>query len=734
MDTCKNFLKKIRALRRDRRARRAVRAVDKAANTVSAVAGTIMGAALKLIVTVLLIVITTGLLFTCIFAVYAKTCLNDTLDFSLEEASLDLTSTIWVQNEYGEWEELTKLYDEENREWVDYENIPIYLEWAAVSIEDQRFYEHKGVDWYRTFGAFANMFLSMSNTFGGSTITQQLIKNITHYDDVTVQRKLTEIFSALDFEKLYTKQEIMTWYLNEIYLGEGCYGVQSASRNYFDKNVWELDLAECACIIGITNNPSLYDPYFYPENNKYRQEVILYQMYDQGYISYEEYEQAAAEELVFAYGGDYSYNFTPNSWYVDQVINDVLADLQTTKGISSQAANHLLFCGGYNIYCCMDKNIQSIADYYYQNTDLLPQSYYTSSQQLQSAIVIEDPYTGDIVAIEGGVGEKTQSRLLSRATQAYRPPGSSFKPLSVYAPAIDLGLISLYTDILDSNTVTLSGTDWLPANDKGTYLGYTNILQGIVYSKNTVAAQVLDKLGLQTSYSYLTDHFGITSLIVSDGEGHTDIAYAPLALGQLSYGITVREMAQAYTAFVNDGVMSYGRTYYLVTDHDNNTVMENPTQQIVAIKANTAWNIDYALQQVVSSGTGTDAYFGTTAVAGKTGTTSDDYDRWFVGFTKYYVAAVWTGYDYNECMYFYNNPAAAIFKMVMADVHAGYEYASFTTPTISGDTGLFSSSFPVTTYYYEDETDETDDTGGDTTDDGGEAQDDGGGDTPVDPG
>jgi penicillin-binding protein 1A len=668
------------------------------ADTAAAGIGFTLRLALKVLVTILLIFITTGLIFTCIFAIYVKTCLTEEeLNISLEEASLALSSTIWYEDSNGDLQVLATLYSDENRSWVDYEDIPINLEHAAVAIEDQRFYVHKGVDWYRTIAAFANMFVSMADNFGGSTITQQLIKNVTEYDDVTVQRKLLEIFRALEFEKIYTKSEIMTWYLNEIYLGEGCYGVATAAQMYFGKDVSELDLAECASLIGITNNPSLYDPYVSDrarERNKERQETILWEMYDQGYITYDEYIQAVNEELNFQQGTEFTRTTEVYSYYVDTVIRDVISDLAEAKGISERQAEHLLYNGGYNIYSCIDMRIQDIVDSVYENPSNLPSAYRSTSQSLQSAIVIIDPYNGDIVALSGGVGEKTVSLSGNHATEYTHPPGSSLKPLSVYAPALDLGLVTQYDEINDTPNYTLSGTTWYPKNSGNSYAGWTTIREALQRSRNTVAAQLLDKLGLQTSWDYLTNHFGLTSLVkdkyIEDEDRIvTDYAYSPLALGQLSYGVTVREMAQAYTAFVNDGIMTYGRTYYMITDDEGEIVYLNSSKQVSALKANTAWNMCDMLQNAVANGTGTDAYFSSTAVAGKTGTTTQDYDRYFVGFTMYYVAAVWTGHESNETMYYSGNPAAQIFKTIMSQVHSGLAYKSFPTATIGTTTNIF---------------------------------------------
>lgn len=702
MNKIRELFDRYRAWRNSRKVRRTKRAISKTADTVAAGAGGVVRLGLKIVISALLILLTTAVLFTCIFAFYVKTCLSTDLDVSLEEASLALSSTIWYENpnEEDDWLELATLQADTNRIWVEYENIPKYMEQAAVAIEDQRFYTHKGVDWYRTTAAFFNMFLGMRDQFGGSTITQQLIKNITTEDDVTVQRKLMEIFRALEFEKTYTKTEIMTWYLNYIYLGQGCSGVGTAAQAYFAKDVSELSLAQCACIISITNNPSLYDPYQYPEKNQTRREYVLWEMYDQGFVTYEEYSNAMAEsaEMTFSNGLKAQGTYEVYSYYVDTVIRDATADLAEAKGCSLSMAETLLRNGGYNIYACIDMDIQNIVDNIYENRSNMPSSYRSASQYLQSGIVIMDPYTGEIVALSGGVGDKSSqgSLSLNRATMSRRPPGSSFKPLAAYAPALDLGLVTQRDYMNDSPNESVPGSSWFPKNSGG-YSGAITIHDALVYSKNTIAAQLVGKLGLETSFKYVTENFGIESVVESEydedtGRTITDKAYAPLSLGQLSYGVTVREMAQAYTSFVNNGVMTEGRTYSLITDDDGNIVLENNRVQHVAIKANTAWNMCDMLQDAVSYGTGQDAYFSSTAVAGKTGTTSDDKDRYFVGFTMYYVCAVWTGYDIPEQMYFYNNPAAQIFRMVMSRVHSGLSWRSFPTPTIGSATNIFDAA------------------------------------------
>ena len=700
--------RRVRTWWRGRKFRRARRAAGAVADTAAAGTGLVLRMGVKVAVTGLLVFLTTGMILACIFAVYVKTCMNEELDLTPEELSSSLSSHIWVESSPGsnDWRELEILYATENRLWVKYEQIPIELEHAAVAIEDQRFYTHKGVDWWRTIGAFGNMFLSMSDTFGGSTLTQQLIKNLTGKDEVTVQRKLLEMFRALEFEKKYTKEEIVTWYLNEIYLGEGCYGVGAAAREYFGKEVWNLDLAECAALIGITNNPSLYDPYIGPESkarNKTRQELILHEMYDQGYITYEEYLSAKTETLQFKRAEGENRKIPIHSYYVDSLIWELEEDLAEARGITQRQAEMLIYNGGYNIYCCMNPRIQGIIDDIYQNTGNLPGSYYNpTGQKLSSAIVVIDPSDGAIMGLAGDTGEKTGSFTDNYATQLPRRPGSSFKPVAVYAPALDLGLITQNTAVNDSPSVRLRGSNWYPKNDGGGYSGVTSIRNGLIYSRNTVAAQVLDRIGLDASWNYLTQRFGFTSLVrdhldETTGDTVSDYGYAALALGQLNYGITPKEMAQAYTAFANDGIMSRGRTYSLVTDSDGKVVLDNPADQRVAVKPNTAWNIDDMLSAAVKYGTGTMAYFGSTAIAGKTGTTSNNQDRYFTGFSRYYVAAVWTGYKYPAQMYFSSNPAAQIWRSVMSRIHEGLEWWSFNTPTVGGGGTLWGDALPTST-------------------------------------
>ena len=669
--------------------RRALRTAAVVGDAAAATVGGVLRFAVRIVVSVLLVLLLAGLLFACVFAYYVKNTLTTDLNIKLSDYALSLSSTIWAYDKNGQPVELTVLQSDENRIWVDYEDMPPYLEKAAVAIEDKRFYEHKGVDWYRTAGAFVNMFIGMKNDFGGSTITQQLLKNVTTEDEVTVQRKLTEIFRALNLEKTYTKEEIIQWYLNVVYFGEGAYGVCQAADVYFGKDVRDLTLAECASIIGITNNPSKYSPFASVENNLKRTRTILYEMYDQGYITHGEYVAALSDvndgALHFIRGENEIYQQEIYSYYVETVISDVLNDMQTKLGLSSEAAKQLLYHGGYQVYCCIDLDVQAVVDSIYNDPASWPQPYTWTSKPLQSACMVMDPYTGEIKAIAGALGEKDRNFGWNYATDAHRPAGSSIKPLSVYGPALDLGLITETTLVDDSPDITLTGTSWYPHNSGSSYDGVITIWDALVASKNTVAAQILDKLTPSVSYEYMTERM---KFVLTD----VDRDYAALALGQFDLGITVREMVQAYSVFPNDGVMTTGRTYSLITDAQGNVILENGVQTSPVFGVDTARCMTEMLEAAAWYGTGYEVYlgYGKMPVAGKTGTTSDDYDRWFCGFSPYYVTAVWTGYENPSPMYYSGNPAAQVWRRIMEPINEPLPVVQFNDPGSRGsDTGIF---------------------------------------------
>ena len=644
------------------------------------------GRVLGVIGTILLIGVVTALIFVCIFAFYVKTCITPSLDIDLNDFTLNQSSIIYYKDSNGDYQKLTTVKSSENRIWIDGDQIPQHMKDALVAIEDKRFYTHKGVDWFRTAHAALNMFTGGS-TFGGSTITQQLIKNLTQQDDITVQRKLLEIFQALDLEKNYDKDEILEYYLNAVYFGEGCYGVQTAAQTYFGKDAKDLSVAEAASIVGITNLPTYYDPFYSVENNKERQENVLREMYKQGYLKKAEYEEAKNEELDFVRGENSPGSSNVYSYYEEVVLSDVIGDLAKAKGISRNAASQLVHNAGYEIYACIDKDIQAKVDAIYTDPEKLPKTYGSTKSQLQSAIVIIDQATGEIKALRGGTGDKTINYGLNRATGTTRPPGSSIKPIAVYGPAVEYGLISPSTLVLDKDEkhVQLTHTSWYPKNSPPGYDGIITITTALQKSKNTVAAQIVDKLTPSASLEFLRSRLGVTSLIDSDAD------YAAMALGEPHYGITVREMAQAYTALANDGVFTYSRTYTMVKDRSGKIILDNQPQTIQAFSQNTARTMTYMLNNAATYGTGHESRLSNMPVAGKTGTTSANRDRWFCGYTPYYTCAVWTGYDTPETMAFYGNPATQIWQKVMSAVHSDLPRKEFNISYGGSPTGIFGS-------------------------------------------
>ncbi|MBR5020453.1 MAG: transglycosylase domain-containing protein [Oscillospiraceae bacterium] len=713
----------------------------KAASGIVHSAAAVVKVAMGAVATVLLILLVCGFVFAGILGEYLESDILPNAAEDLDGHKLEQTSYVYYIDSEGDIQEQQRIYTVTDRRWATIDEIPRDLMNAAVAIEDQRFYEHQGVDWVTTVKACANMFVGSSSTFGGSTITQQLIKNLTGDDDVTVQRKLTEIFKAIHFERQYDKETIMEWYLNTIYFGYGKYGVRSAAEQYFGKELEMLTTAECAALISITNNPSLFNPYSEREfeyrdygmtngadRNNIRKTNTLWSMRNQGYLTEEAYQEALAQELEYkseiaesdrlvrCSNGDCGYFGTVTtfvadeseagvvyacpscgeqtqidssasqqyySWFTEAVIDDVCADLAAQEGVdwnklsASQktARRDELKLAGYHIYSTMDMEVQQAVDNIYTDLSKIPTTQ--SSQQLLSAIVIVDNKTGDIVAMAGNVGEKDTFFGISYATDAKLQTGSTQKPLSVYAPAFESGIITPASVISDMPLYYSNGTPF-PRNDNRQYQYSRNIYTGIMRSVNAISVNVLEKLGLENSYEFAKEKFrlnGLTnSYVTSSGREMTDVGYAPLGMGALTTGVTVADMASAYATFANNGVYREGRTYTKVYDSEGNLVLDNTqeTEQILSEK--TVNYMNYCLTAAVQSGTGTSAQISGQTVAGKTGTTSSNFDRWFCGFTEYYTAAVWCGYKWPEQIRLTGegtNPACRLFKAVLTPVHAG---------------------------------------------------------------
>ena len=442
---------------------------EKSARKAKGKAGKIFTYILNTLLTLLLIGFITGIIVVCAFAVYVNRNLDPEIDESLLNVGQSITTKLYYYDyedrEYrvGEPVELEdqRLYGAENNIWVSYTDIPKYLVDAFVSIEDHRFWDHHGVDWYRTAGAVVNFATSYTAQYGGSTITQQLIKNLTGEKEATIQRKVQEILRALNLEKKKDKTEILEMYLNIVFLSQNCHGVQSAAYTYFGKDVSDLSLIECAAIAGITNAPTKYDPVINPENNKERRDTILKRMLELGKISQEEFDSAYDKELELNFKGRaVTTSNTSNSWYTDAVIDDVIDALVKKYGFTTKYASDLVWTGGLQIYTLMDPEVQSALEEVYEDENSFPKA--NNAIQPQSAMVIIDPKTGDVLGMVGARGEKTQNRILNRATSTTRSPGSSIKPLSVYAPALEYGLLT-YGSVFDDTPVMFLNSKGRPA-------------------------------------------------------------------------------------------------------------------------------------------------------------------------------------------------------------------------------------------------------------------------------
>ena len=697
-------------------------------------AGSVIRAILGFIGRIIFIVFTlaltgacTAAIFSVIFMDYVDERLRPTLAVDLDSYVMDQTSIIYYRdprltdNGNDGWVEDQVLHGEENRILVSFDQIPAAMWQAAVAIEDHRFLEHEGVDWYRTAGAVLNTFTGERDTFGGSTITQQVLKNITKDNDPYIIRKVREIFRALDFEKDHTKEEILELYLNTIYFGKGCYGVQTAANFYFGKDVSELDAAECACLIAITNNPSMYGPMYdivvkvrgddgeiiesTPRAmNKQRQENILWRMYDPElglcFLTEEEYVAARDEELQFIERGrstaedvaaaeaEAAGKSPYYSWFVDQIIKDVAADLVSAGIAKENDGVNQLIRGGYRIYSTMDPTIQEKADAVYRNRKNLDVTS-RDGQPMCSAITILEPSTGYIRAIVGDMGEKPGNRVWSFADDPHQV-GSSIKPLTCYVPALNSGAITPASALDDYPVMTLNGSPW-PRNTPAGYGGITTVKTGVRKSINTIAVRTLQALGLENSYLYATENMKLN--LVPE-----DLALAPLAMGGLTRGLSTIEMAAAYGAIANKGVYNKPKTYSRVEDAEGRIVLDNRGEGKVIMKETTAYFMTDMLESAVQSGTGTPAQIEGMHVAGKTGTTSDNYDRYFVGYTPYYVAAVWAGYKSNARINYSGNPAVDMWKKVMGWVHDGLPDKEFPRPDgivtvqVCQDSGLLATS------------------------------------------
>lgn len=628
-------------------------------------------------------------------ASYMDNFINGDIAINLDDYknSQNQTSIMYAYDSNEKVVELARLHGTENRIWVDYDEMPENLLWAFICLEDRKFYSHPGVDWVRTI---AVMIKPSFEGQGASTITQQLIKNLTDDNQATYNRKFNEIIRALNLEKNYSKKDIIEAYLNTVSLGAGCYGVKTAAETYFGKEVSELTLLECCALAGITKAPYSNNPYASKENFQKRINRCLLAMKDEGKISEETYNKYVDKSpKVLPKGSSSSSNATEEkseifSWYEEYVIDQVIADLQEKYEYDYQEAVRKLYYGGLRIYAAVDLEAQKTLEDIYKNRTGFPSARYDSRGQLpQSSMTIMD-YQGRIVALVGGTGTKTANRTYNRATdyRAKRQPGSSIKPLSVYAPAVDQGIVTPTSLILEKALEKYNnGQDW-PRNFNGDHGSgdYVTVEDALVRSLNTVPARILkEMMELDTAMRYCNEKFHLNL-------SKNDRDLSPLAVGGTNTGVTTLEMAAAFATFGNGGRYYEPYSYYKVTDRNGNVILDNrDNEPEQAIKRETASTMLSMLSKAVSSssGTGYGSYISRFQTFAKTGTTSDNCDKWYCGGTPHYVTAVWYGYDYRADMYTgASNPAKTIFSYVFRKLHQNLPSKTFAKTIEEVDSSL----------------------------------------------
>lgn len=678
-----------------------------------------------------------------------------------------------------------------NRLPVTLEQIPVDLQHAVVAIEDERFYEHNGIDVKGILRAGMKALTTGDFSEGASTITQQLLKNnvFTNWTSESTQlerftRKIQEQYLAVQVEKKTDKDTILENYLNTINLGAGSYGVQAAARQYFDKDVWDLNLSECATLAGITQNPTKFNPIINPDSNRKRRKEVLQHMLDQNYITQDQYDEALADDIYSriqaAQEKNSSTDNTVYTYFEDELTDQIINDLMNIKGYTKKQATNLLYSGGLKVYTTQDSKIQNILDeeyadpsnypdtvqyeldyaltvtdpdgnqvnyskemlqLYFQNEDpdfdLLfdspedGQTYvdkYKASilangskvlaervnfaPQPQSSMSVIDQHTGYVKALIGGRGEKTASLTLNRATDTTRQPGSTFKIVSTYAPALNEKGMTLATTFEDEPYEYPDGS---PVNNATrSYNGTTTIRTAIQNSINVVAVKCLEKVTPELGLKYL-DNFGFTTLAhgtEADKDANGNIwsdANLATALGGITRGVTNVELCASYAAIANGGNYIKPIYYTKILDHNENVLIENTAAERSVIKESTAFLLTSAMEDVVKQGTGTACQLDNMPVAGKTGTTEAYNDLWFVGYTPYYTCAVWSGYDNNEKLPDYaRNFHKALWKKVMTRIHEGLPSKEFEKPasveklSVCEETGLLPrAGCPVITEYFD---------------------------------
>ncbi len=608
-----------------------------------------------------------GIVVSFILVWNVTTMVIDAYSFDITKYKTDVASMIYAVDKNGDSEEYEQIHSSTNRLWVTINKIPLYAQRAAVAIEDERFYTHQGMDIKRTAGAVLGFVTGMSD-YGGSTITQQLIKNVTGEWEDTPVRKMKEILRALVLETQMDKDEILEYYLNVVYFGNGSYGLQMAAHTYFDKDASELSLAEAAAIIGITQSPKTFDPFVNKEKNKEKQEVVLYKMLQLGYITQEEHDAAVNEKLNFIEGSNEDNTFV-NSYFTETLIEELSEDLANNEKISLEQAKQRVYTGGLKIYATVRTDVQSAAEKVFEDTSnrtFFPRL--SGEVQPEAAMAVLDPKTGAVIGIVGGKGKKEANLILNRAVKSYRQPGSSIKPIAAYGPAVELNLLTPSSIIVDE---PFEYNGWKPDNWYKGFKGNVTMRQAVTQSMNIPAIKTVLSVGIETSFDFAKNKLGLKTL-----DDVNDKNLAPLSLGGLTKGVSVLDLTAAYGAFANKGIYTEPYTYTKVVDRYGNTVIEKDIKSRRVFSEETASIMTSVLKSTAEGPLGVSAKLsGGMPSAGKTGTTNEDKDRWYIGYTPYYLGGVWYGYDQPKTVPYAATRIVAhkIWQAVMNDIHSGLE-------------------------------------------------------------
>ena len=632
----------------------------------------------RLIFSLVCLGIIAGCVMTCIFSVLVFNFIEGEPDIDLTNLEQSYTTILYADDpKTGEPYELTRVYaTEENRIWVPIDKMPKYLQNATIAAEDERFLKHNGIDWKRTIAATVGHFLGIDKG-GGSTIEQQLIKNVLNHHERTIPVKVQEIFGAVKLTKSYTKEQILEAYLNTIPFGNQTKGVQTAANLYFNKDVSDLTLAESCAIITLTNAPSYYSLYKEEgiKNNANRRAYVLKNMLEQGFITEEEYKEALKQEVKAVPREEVPLNGPRRSWFEDYVIDEVCKDLAEKEGITEKESMAKILNDGYRIYTTVDERAQKSLEEKYKTKANFPKVRQAEYPQTAAFLIEKD---GSVAAVIGG-NEKIGDRVLNRAVDTIRPMGSTMKPISPYLQAMEMDMITWSTIFADT-PITIpdpkapGGKRAWPVNNDNIYRGNVTVQYALEISLNTIPAQLIDVIGTRIPYDFLVYKLGFKHLV----EGQDSTSISSMAVGGTFGGATLKEMVGAYQIFSTNGLFVEPYCYTRVEDSTGEVILEKDTVQTRVISQETASVMNKLMRLITSQGSGRGAYLGESVpIAGKTGTSTGQKDLWFIGATPKYVAGVWMGYDIQKEMTYQWYPPPLLWKAVFGDFMLKYSVGQF---------------------------------------------------------